>query len=457
MNTETPSSLGRYRVVGVLGQGAMGVVYEAIDPQLNRTVAIKTILQAHLLDGDNSSEYLARFNREARAAGRLNHPNIVTLFDFGTQDGMTYMVMEFVRGRELAKAFAQREPFTLSEVVRIMGELLDALAYAHAQGVVHRDVKPANVLIDELGRVKLTDFGVARVAESKLDRTMPGTMVGTPSYMSPEQIQGLAVGSRTDIFAAGIVLYQFLTGQRPFAGGGAFAIQRKIVQDEPVLPSVANPSLPKRFDAVVMRALAKSPADRFESAEVFARTLRQALDAEPTTRATAPLLPAEPGAARRRLWMTLGAGFAAVAAGWVAWWALSRPAPLAAPPLAPPPQVRPLPVQPEVVTRVLPALAPVPASAAALAPTPVAQPMPRPAPLPSPAAALAPTPAPKASVPRETSTAASSKPKGDARLVPTPTLKPGNDRRCSDLVQRLQLGDTLQPDEQAYFQRTCRR
>ncbi|MBE0549638.1 MAG: serine/threonine protein kinase, partial [Rubrivivax sp.] len=279
MNTDPQTLLGRYKLGKVLGRGAMGVVYEATDMRLSRTVAIKTVLRSFLADESTSADYTARFEREAQAAARLNHPHIVAVFDFGAQDDVTFIVMEFVRGRELGQAFADGEKFGLEEAVRIMSELLDALAYAHEHGVVHRDVKPANVMIDSAGRVKLTDFGVARLADSNQDRTLPGTMVGTPSYMAPEQILGLAVGSRADIFGAGVVLYQFLTGTRPFVGGGPFGIQRKIVHDEPVPPSQLNPALPAGFDAIVTRALAKQPEDRYETAAVFAADLRRVLNA----------------------------------------------------------------------------------------------------------------------------------------------------------------------------------
>ena len=283
MNRAQPlSALGRYRLVKVLGKGAMGVVYEALDPRLSRTVAIKTILKSHLLDDGTAEEYSRRFETEAQAAARLNHPNIVTVFDFGEQDDVSFIVMEYVRGRELAQAFEAGDCFTLAEAVRIMGELLDALAFAHAQHVVHRDVKPANVMLDASGRVKLTDFGVARVASTHGDRTMPGTMVGTPSYMAPEQILGQAVGSRADLFAAGVILYQFLTGQRPFAGGGTFAVQRRIVNDPEVAPSRLNAALPALFDGIVARALAKRPDDRYASAQDFAAELRRALGALPS-------------------------------------------------------------------------------------------------------------------------------------------------------------------------------
>jgi serine/threonine-protein kinase len=277
MNAPTLSFLGRYRLVKVLGQGAMGVVYEAEDARLGRSVAIKTVLRSHMMEETTAIEFSRRFEREAQAAAKLSHPNIVTVYDFGEHEDIAYIVMEFVRGRELGHFFAANEKFTLHDTVRIMGELLAALDVAHRQGVVHRDVKPANVLIDGAGHVKLTDFGVARVTAAGQNRTMPGTLVGTPSYMSPEQILGLSVGSRADIFGAGVILYQFLTGQRPFIGGGPFAVQRKIVQDQAPPPSQINPAVPPAFDAIVERALAKQPEHRYESAAAFAADLEHAL------------------------------------------------------------------------------------------------------------------------------------------------------------------------------------
>lgn len=275
MNSTSQSFLGRYRLVKVLGQGAMGVVYEGVDTRLNRTVAIKTVLRSHLADETTANEYATRFEREAQAAARLSHPHVVTVYDFGEHEDISYIVMEFVRGRELNQAFEAGEKFPLPEAVRIMRELLLALDYAHQQGIVHRDVKPANVMLDAAGRVKLTDFGVARVTNANQDRTMPGTLVGTPSYMSPEQILGLAVGSRTDIFAAGVILYQFLVGRRPFTGGGPFGVQRKIVQDDPDPPSRLNPDVPQGFDIIVLRALAKQPDQRYETAAAFAADLER--------------------------------------------------------------------------------------------------------------------------------------------------------------------------------------
>lgn len=296
MNAGPLTHLGRYELVRVLGRGAMGLVYEGRDPRLGRKVAIKTILKTHLADPALAREYSSRFVREAQAAARLAHPNIVTVHDFGEDDEVSYLVMEFIEGRELAQLFDERTPFDLASAVRIVCDLLEALAYAHDHGVVHRDVKPANVMIDRAGRVKLTDFGVARLVDSNADRTLPGTMVGTPSYMSPEQVQGLAVGSRTDLFAVGIVLYQFLTGSRPFSGGGPWEIQRQIVHDQPRAPSAVNPALPTALDAVMQRALAKDPHDRYPDARTFAADLQQAAGVAAAPDASGSAAPADRGA-----------------------------------------------------------------------------------------------------------------------------------------------------------------
>ena len=195
--------IGRYDIERVLGEGAMGVVYEGRDTRLHRKVAIKTILKS-ALDSDSAKEYSQRFKREAQAVARLNHPNIVQVFDFAEEGDVAYIVMELVRGRELKTFFDAKERFELKEAVHIMGELCEALHFAHEAAIIHRDIKPANVMIDSQGRVKLTDFGVARIADpdrTVSDKTQAGTVVGTPAYMSPEQIQGGSIDRRTDIFS----------------------------------------------------------------------------------------------------------------------------------------------------------------------------------------------------------------------------------------------------------------
>src|SRR6266545_2937815 len=273
-------TLGRYTLERVLGKGAMGVVYEGVDPRLGRHVAIKTILKSHL-DDSTAKDYSMRFVREAQAVARLNHPNIVQVHDFGEEGDIAYIVMEFIRGKELKAFFDAKERFDLREVVRIMSELCEALDFAHNAGIVHRDIKPANVMLDSQARTKLTDFGVARVQDSDktpVERTQAGTMVGTPAYMSPEQITGGTIDKRTDVFSAGIILYQFLTGDMPFTGAGAWTIAKKIMQDQPALPSSINTSVTPLFDAVVNKALAKDPEQRYQSARDLAIGLKKALD-----------------------------------------------------------------------------------------------------------------------------------------------------------------------------------
>ncbi len=266
--------LGRYELHSVLGKGAMGVVYEGYDPTLGRRVAIKTILKNAAIDDETERAYTERFVKEAKAVGRLNHPNIVQVHDFGVENDVAYLVMEFIQGRELRSYFTGGEKFDSAEVVRIMGELLDALELAHEAGVIHRDIKPANVMLDAQRRLKLADFGVARVQDS--DRSAAGTMVGTPAFMSPEQISGGKIDRRTDVFSAGVVLYQLLTGEQPFKGEGAWTVAKQIMQDDPPRPSSMVQSVSPAFDAIVNRALAKKPAERFASARDFAAALRAA-------------------------------------------------------------------------------------------------------------------------------------------------------------------------------------
>ena len=273
-------TLGRYNIERTIGKGAMGVVYEGVDPRLGRRVAIKTILKSHL-DEETAKDYSMRFVREAQAVARLNHPNIVQVYDFGEEGDIAYLVMEFIKGKELKTFFDANERFDLKEAVRIMCELCDALDFAHNAGIIHRDIKPANVMLDAQARTKLTDFGVARVTDSdktSVERTQAGTMVGTPAYMSPEQITGSNVDKRTDVFSAGIILYQFLTGEKPFTGSGAWTIAKKIIQEEPPLPSSLNNAVTSLFDAVVNRALAKNPDQRFQSARDLSVALKRALE-----------------------------------------------------------------------------------------------------------------------------------------------------------------------------------
>ena len=286
-------SLGRYQIRGVLGKGAMGLVYDGYDAALKRRVAIKTI-QTRGLDEATTRHYEKRFRREVRAVARLNHPHIVQVYDFGSEGDLAYIVMEYIEGKELKDYLDAKEPFDLGTIFRIMAELLDALDFAHEAGVIHRDVKAANVMLDSARRAKLTDLGVARITETQgesADMTRGGAMIGTPSYMSPEQIQGQPVDRRSDIFSAGILFYQLLTGKKPFAGTG-FPLAHKIVHDDPVWPS-SLVQVPAGIDHVVARALAKAPARRYQSARAFAEALQRVREGKPVE---------EPGEAEQEFW-----------------------------------------------------------------------------------------------------------------------------------------------------------
>ena len=265
--------LGRYDLIRVLGKGAMGLVYEGYDPNLHRRVAIKTIKVENLSE-EAATEYEVRFRTEARSAARLQHPHIVSVYDSDRDGDTAFLVMEFIQGDDLKHHLDKGERHTLEQTLGIMGDLLSALDYAHRQNIVHRDIKPANLLIEANGRVKLTDFGVARIQDSGDATRTQGSMVGTLKYMSPEQVQGQPIDSRADLFAAGIVLYQLLTGKRPFDGDSDFAIIQQIVAQNPAAPSTFNPKLPPAIDAVVARALAKSRDQRFSNGQEFAAALQ---------------------------------------------------------------------------------------------------------------------------------------------------------------------------------------
>jgi serine/threonine-protein kinase len=270
--SESTVKLGKYELRRELGRGAMGVVYEAFDPSIERIVALKTIRRDQL-EGAEGQDVIGRFQREAKAAGRLNHPNIVSIYDFGEDNGTAFIAMEFVSGRELKSYFENNERFPMADIVRVMSQLLDALEYSHQYGVVHRDIKPANIILLPDHRVKVADFGIARIESSQY--TQAGTVLGTPAYMSPEQFMGQTVDGRSDIFSAGVVLYQFLTGERPFSGT-ATTIMHKVLMEEPLPPSMLNVQVPKRFDAVIKKAMTKRPEDRFQTAREFADAIRVA-------------------------------------------------------------------------------------------------------------------------------------------------------------------------------------
>ncbi|MDD5367109.1 MAG: protein kinase, partial [Gallionellaceae bacterium] len=268
----TPEQLGKYKIVRVLGKGAMGIVYEGFDPVIERTVAIKTI-RVDELDPEEAEEHSRRFKVEAKAAGKLNHPNIVGIYDYGEEQSLAYIVMEYVQGKELKSYLDSGQKFPIKQTVHIMGQLLEALGYSHARGVVHRDIKPANLFITEDGMVKLGDFGIARIDSTH--KTHAGTVLGTPSYMSPEQIKGESVDNRSDLYSCGVILYQFLTGAKPFTGS-MVAVMHKVLAEDPPKPSSVNPQVTPQLEQVVARAMAKQPDDRYANASQFIEALRTA-------------------------------------------------------------------------------------------------------------------------------------------------------------------------------------
>jgi len=266
---QSPGKIGKYTILETLGKGAMGIVYKGFDPGVERHVALK-IIRKELLGHERAAEIVQRFRNEAQAGGRLQHPGIVSVYEYGEDEKTAFIAMEFVEGRALSQYIALKVRFELADTMSIMAQLLDALDYAHEHGIVHRDVKPANVLLSDDKQVKVVDFGVARLADS--DLTKVGAVIGTPSYMSPEQLSGQQVDRRSDLFSAGIVLYELLTGKKPF-DGAADEVMRRISSESPEDPSLADPAVPATFDNVVTRALAKQPKGRYASAREFADAL----------------------------------------------------------------------------------------------------------------------------------------------------------------------------------------
>jgi serine/threonine protein kinase len=268
-----PAEIGRYRIERLIGSGAMGMIYAAHDPVIDRKVAIK-LIRADLLSGDDKADYVARFQREARSAGRCTHPNIVAVYDFAVHEGNPFLAMEYIEAANLSQTLASSGRFTAPAAVAVAAQVLDALACAHGLGIVHRDVKPANVLLLANGQVKMTDFGIARMESA--DRTLVEAVIGTPSYMSPEQFRGEAVDARSDLFSAGVVLYEMLVGERPFPGRNITEIAYRLLSDEPMDIRAKVATLPASLASIVERALAKRPEDRFASAAEMAMALRQA-------------------------------------------------------------------------------------------------------------------------------------------------------------------------------------
>jgi serine/threonine protein kinase/tetratricopeptide (TPR) repeat protein len=268
--------LGRYEVLNELGKGAMGVVYLAKDPVIGRMVAIKTIRTSQGDDDDSESrEFRERFVREAQTAGILSHPNIVTIHDIGedSQSRTSFIAMEYIEGRNLKSLLADKKKFSWDEIADLIAQIAEALDYAHRKGIIHRDIKPANIILTTDGKIKITDFGIAKIASSNLTTT--GQFLGTPNYMSPEQVSGAPVDGRSDIFSLGVVLYELLTNRKPFLGDNLTAISYKIVHEDFTPPAELSPEVPPEFNAIVARAMAKDPWNRYQRGKDLALALYQ--------------------------------------------------------------------------------------------------------------------------------------------------------------------------------------
>ena len=296
----TIAKAGRYEIVGELGRGAMGVVYKATDPVIGRPVAVKTIKISEQGTGLTRAELIARFQTEARAAGLLTHHNIVVVYDAGEEDGLFYITMELVEGKSVQALLDAGHAFPLPRILRIMEQACNALQFAHENNVVHRDIKPANIMLTGDDTVKVTDFGTAKILQFGTVQQTAHVM-GTPSYMSPEQVKGRAVDGRSDIFSLGVMLYEMITGEKPFPGESITTVIYKIVNEEPVPPRTIDPTIHPGISASVMRALAKEPEERYQTCHELLEDLRNyrsvLVDANPrATVASIPNRNAQPNA-----------------------------------------------------------------------------------------------------------------------------------------------------------------
>src|SRR5262249_16516431 len=270
------AKLGRYEVLSELGKGAMGIVYLARDPVIGRMVAIKTIRPSQMGDDDSESrEFRERFIREAQTAGILSHPNIVTIHDIGEDPDtqISFIAMEYTEGKTLKSLLIEKAQSNWDQIADMIAQVAEAMDYAHRKGIIHRDIKPANIIVTADEKVKITDFGIAKIASSNLTTT--GQFLGTPNYMSPEQVSGSPVDGRSDIFSLGVVLYELLTRRKPFSGENLTAISYKIVHEDFTPPAELSSDVPPEFNPIVARAMAKDPWNRYQRGKDFALALQQ--------------------------------------------------------------------------------------------------------------------------------------------------------------------------------------
>lgn len=277
--TKMPDHLGRYKIIRELGKGAMGIVYEGLDPNIGRRVAIKTARRDVLESSAHADEMMERFLREARAAGALNHPNIITIYDADEEEGIAYIAMEFLEGGDLRNLIEDRRNISPESIAEIGADICEALACAHDHGVVHRDIKPANVMTPRNAPIKLADFGIAHMSDSTL--TQEGALIGTPFYMSPEQFMGQKVDGRSDLFSVAVMLYELLTGEKPFTGEALSTVMHHVIKTDPVPPQELNFNVPEALGRVVLKSMSKRPADRYQDGRAMAAALRESVKPQP--------------------------------------------------------------------------------------------------------------------------------------------------------------------------------
>lgn len=311
---------GRHRIVKELGKGAMGVVYQAHDPQIDRLVALKVLRP----DRMTTEAFLQRFMKEAKAIGRLSHPNMVIVYDVGEDHGTVYIAMEFLEGKPLNELI-QIDSFQSEEIIELGVQVAEALDYAHRKGIVHRDIKPSNIIVQPDGHIKITDFGIAHIEDPEAtQQTQAGEILGTPAYMSPEQVLSQPVDGRSDLFSLGVILYELATGKRPFQGENLAAMFRMITGEEPPEPITLNPALPRELSRTIMKCLAKSPEQRFATGRELAEALRGAV--RKAAPAPAPTPPA-PKPASRVLISSLAAVLLAGIIGFAVYHIIIKPKP----------------------------------------------------------------------------------------------------------------------------------